>query len=301
MKHLDHSTVTGLVVAMANTIRRWHPMGVIMEPKCYPIPRGGIPVAYLLKAHISNLTIVDDPKDADFFVDDLIDSGATRAKYLLQYPDKGFFAMLDKHKLLAYKDEWIVFPWEKTAAGKDESGNDIVTRLLQLVGEDPSREGLQETPARVVKAWRHWCSGYEKNPADIMKVFKDGGEQYNQMVIVKDIPIYSHCEHHLAPIFGTASIAYIPNGKIVGLSKLSRLADMFARRLQVQERLTEQIADALVEHLAPVGVGVIIHARHLCMESRGICQQGHHTITTALRGAIKDEPQTRAEFLKLSS
>jgi len=121
------------------------------------------------------------------------------------------------------------------------------------------------------------------------------------MVIVKDIPIYSHCEHHLASIFGTASIAYIPNGKIVGLSKLSRLADAFARRLQVQERLTNQIADAMVEHLAPIGVGVLIRARHMCMESRGVCQQGHHTITTALRGAIKDEPQTREEFLRLAS
>jgi GTP cyclohydrolase I len=109
-----------------------------------------------------------------------------------------------------------------------------------------------------------------------------------------------NCEHHLADIFGTCSIAYIPNGKIVGLSKLSRLADAFARRLQVQERLTDQIADALVEHLQPVGVGVLIRARHMCMESRGVCQQGHHTVTTALRGAIKDEPQTRSEFLLLA-
>jgi len=130
-------------------------------------------------------------------------------------------------------------------------------------------------------------------------VFEDGGESYDQMVLVKDIPIYSHCEHHLAAIIGTASIAYIPNGKIVGLSKLSRLADMYARRLQVQERLTDQIADALFKHLEPKGVGVLIKARHLCMESRGICQQGHHTVTTALRGVIKDEPETRAEFLRL--
>lgn len=301
MKHLDHSIINSLVIAMATQIRRWHPARTTMTPSVYPIPRGGIPVAYLLKSCINDLTIVDDPEAADFFVDDLIDSGATRDHYARKYPEKGFFALIDKKNSLAYKDEWLVFPWEKTAAGKDESGNDIIIRLLQLVGEDPEREGLLETPERVVKAWRHWCSGYGKNPADIMKVFKDGGEQYNQMVIVKDIPIYSHCEHHLAPIFGTASIAYIPNGKIVGLSKLSRLADMFARRLQVQERLTDQIADALVEHLAPVGVGVIIRARHLCMESRGTCQQGHHTITTALRGAIKDEPQTRAEFLKLAS
>ena len=120
------------------------------------------------------------------------------------------------------------------------------------------------------------------------------------MVIVKDIPIYSHCEHHLAPIFGTVTIAYIPNGQIVGLSKLSRLADVFARRLQVQERLTNQIADALQENLDPKGVGVILRARHLCMESRGVCQQGHVTITSALRGALRDSPEARAEFMALA-
>jgi GTP cyclohydrolase I len=131
-------------------------------------------------------------------------------------------------------------------------------------------------------------------------VFEDGAEKHDQMVTVRDIPIYSHCEHHLAPIFGTVTISYIPNGRIVGLSKLSRLADMYARRLQVQERLTDQIADALFEHLEAKGVGVVIKARHMCMESRGICQQGHHTVTTALRGAMKDEPDTRAEFLRLA-
>jgi GTP cyclohydrolase I len=190
-----------------------------------------------------------------------------------------------------------VFPWEQDAAGSFENN---ITRLLQFIGEDATREGLQETPHRVAKAWRHWCSGYGKDAGSLLKVFEDGAEKYDQMVIVKGIPIYSHCEHHLAPIFGTVSIAYIPNGKIVGLSKLSRLADMFARRLQVQERLTDQIADALVEHLQPLGVGVLVKARHLCMESRGICQQGHHTITTALRGVIKDEAQTRSEFLRLA-
>ena len=177
---------------------------------------------------------------------------------------------------------------------------ETIVNLLTSVGEDVSREGLKETPKRVAKAWEFWCSGYNKNAEDILKVFEDGGETYDQMVTVKDIPIYSHCEHHLAPIFGTATISYIPNGRIVGLSKLSRLADMYARRLQVQERLTDQIADALHKHLQPKGVGVVIKARHLCMESRGICQQGHITITTSLRGAILNEPETRAEFLSLA-
>jgi GTP cyclohydrolase I len=179
----------------------------------------------------------------------------------------------------------------------------IVTALLtKLVkGDDPNREGLRDTPERVVKAWEHWTSGYGVDIPSLFKVFEDGGKTYDQMVIVKDIPIYSKCEHHLADIFGTTTIAYIPDGKVVGLSKLSRVADAFARRLQVQERLTEQIADAIDEHLKPKGVGVLVRARHMCMESRGVCQQGHHTITTALRGLIMSEPQTRSEFLRLAT
>lgn len=172
-----------------------------------------------------------------------------------------------------------------------------VAALLESIGEDPSREGLQETPARVAKAWAEWTSGYEVDIAKLLKVFRDGGETYNEMVLVRDLPFYSHCEHHMAPFFGTADIAYIPDGKIVGLSKLSRLLDAFARRLQVQERLTGQIADALMEHLQPKGVGVSIRARHMCMESRGVRQQGHHTVTNALRGLIHEDAKARAEFL----
>lgn len=178
---------------------------------------------------------------------------------------------------------------------------EVVKDLLEkVIGEDVNREGLAETPARVVKAWQHWTSGYHKNPRDVLKVFEDGAQNYDQMVVVKDIPVYSHCEHHLAAIIGTATVAYIPNGKIVGLSKLSRLVDIYARRLQVQERMTQQIADALQEHLEPLGCGVVIKARHMCMESRGVCQQGHHTITSALHGAIKNDSKTRDEFMKIA-
>jgi GTP cyclohydrolase I len=179
---------------------------------------------------------------------------------------------------------------------------DIVHDLIgAVIQQDPNREGLNDTPARVVKAWKHWCSGYNVDIPALLKVFEDGAENYDEMVLVKDIPIYSKCEHHLADIFGTATIAYIPNGKVVGLSKLSRVADAFARRLQVQERLTTQIADALNDNLHPTGVGVIIKARHMCMESRGICQQGHHTVTSALRGVFKTDPTARAEFLRLAT
>lgn len=166
--------------------------------------------------------------------------------------------------------------------------------------EDGLREGLQETPARVAKAWDFWTSGYGMTAESILKVFEDGAKGYDEMVVVKDIPVYSKCEHHLADIFGTATIAYIPNEKIVGLSKLSRLVNMHARRLQVQERLTNDIANDIWRVLKPRGVGVVIKARHMCMESRGICQQGHHTVTSALRGVIREEPAARAEYLALA-
>jgi GTP cyclohydrolase I len=175
---------------------------------------------------------------------------------------------------------------------------ELINGLLQALDPAPAREGLHDTPARVVKAWEFWTRGYHQDPAEILKTFEDGAEGYDGMVLVKDIPLYSKCEHHLADIFGTACVAYIPNGRVVGLSKLSRVVDCFARRLQVQERLTTQIASALQEHLKPLGVGVIIRARHMCMESRGICQQGHHTVTTSLLGAMRDDHRTRAEFLQ---
>lgn len=171
--------------------------------------------------------------------------------------------------------------------------------LLQSVGENPDREGLQETPTRVVKAWEFWTRGYAMNPADILKTFEDGAENCDEMVVRKDIPLYSKCEHHMADIFGVCTIAYIPNGRVVGLSKMDRLVEVFAARLQVQERLTTQIADAMMEHLKPKGVGVWVSARHMCVESRGVRNRDSETQTTALRGVFKDQDATRAEFMSL--
>jgi GTP cyclohydrolase I len=176
----------------------------------------------------------------------------------------------------------------------------VATQTLLSAIENPNREGLRDTPARVAKAWDFWTSGYAMDPAEVLKTFDDGAQGVDEMVVVKDIPFYTHCEHHLAPFFGTATIGYLPDDKIVGLSKLSRLLNVYARRLQVQERLTCQVADAMMEHLKPLGCGVVLKARHLCMESRGVCQQGHHTVTSALRGAFKDEGATRSEFLRLA-
>jgi GTP cyclohydrolase I len=240
--------------------------------------------------------MVDTPEEADVIVDDLIDSGATMDRFVGLYPKKTFFALIDK-RTWEHGEEWVVWPWEQTA---EKGIEDHIQRLIQFAGDDPTREGLHETPARVAKAWQFWCSGYERDPMEILKTFQDGAEGCDEMVVVKDIPFYTHCEHHLTPFFGTATIGYLPDGKVVGLSKLSRVLDVFARRLQVQERLTTQVADAIVKGLDPKGVGVVLKARHLCMESRGVCQQGHHTVTSALRGVFKEESSARAEFLALA-
>lgn len=297
MKSINLEQLNSLALRTANAINRARTGGQIGSLVAYPVPRGGVSAALAVMACLDGMVLTNDPAKADFFIDDLIDSGATMERLCDQFPGKPFFALIDKRTDQEYKGQWIVFPWEQTQEASIESN---IQRLLQYLGEDANREGLLETPHRVAKAWKHWCGGYGKNPKEILKVFEDGAENHDQMVTVKDIPIYSHCEHHMAPIFGTVTISYIPNGKIVGLSKLSRLADMYARRLQVQERLTDQIADALYEHLGAIGVGVVIKARHMCMESRGVCQQGHHTITTSLRGAMRNEPETRAEFLRLA-
>ncbi len=173
-------------------------------------------------------------------------------------------------------------------------------RFLASIGEDPNRPGLVETPARVAKAWKHWTSGYQQNPAEVMKAFEDGAEHYNELIVVRNIPVYSHCEHHLAPFFGRAVIGYLPNGKIVGLSKLTRLMECFSKRLQVQERLTMQVANALMEVLEPRAVGVMVRCRHLCMESRGIKTAGEETVTSAMLGELQHNLAMRTEFLDLA-
>jgi GTP cyclohydrolase I len=173
-------------------------------------------------------------------------------------------------------------------------------RLLRSIGEDPTRQGLRETPGRVTRAWAHWTRGYQQDPAAILKTFADGGESYDELIVVRQIPVYSHCEHHLAPFFGHATVGYLPSGHIVGLSKLTRLVNCFAARLQVQERLTQQIAHSLLEHLQPKAVGVIVRCRHMCMESRGIAVAGEETVTSAMLGDLKTNAAQRAEFLALA-
>ena len=173
-----------------------------------------------------------------------------------------------------------------------------VRAILEALGEDVERDGLARTPERVEKAYRWLTQGYEMSVADVVGsgVFE---ESHENMILVRDIELYSMCEHHMLPFFGKAHVAYLPKGRIIGLSKLPRIVDVFARRLQVQERLTDQVADAVMEVLEPAGVGVVIEAAHLCMMMRGVEKQNSTTVTSALRGVFKEDSRTREEFLRL--
>jgi GTP cyclohydrolase IA len=176
---------------------------------------------------------------------------------------------------------------------------ELIERILRELGEDPKREGLEKTPARVEAMLRFLTSGYQQDVHEVLNgaVFAD--DHYDQMVLVKDIDFYSLCEHHLLPFFGKAHVAYIPDRKILGLSKLARLVEMFSRRLQVQERLTTQVAQALHDVLQPKGVGVVIEATHLCMLMRGVEKQNSRAVTSAMLGTFRESPATRSEFVEL--
>jgi GTP cyclohydrolase I len=176
--------------------------------------------------------------------------------------------------------------------------NELIRDILAQLGEDPSRDGLVRTPERVAKSLRYLTSGYNKNPDELLNgaLFDVA---YDEMVIVKDIEVFSLCEHHLLPFFGKCHVAYIPNGKIIGLSKIPRLVDMFARRLQVQERLTTQIANTIREKIHPKGVAVVIEAQHLCMIMRGVEKQNSVAVTSSMLGGFKTDQNTRNEFLNL--
>ncbi len=180
------------------------------------------------------------------------------------------------------------------------SYEDLVREMLKRIGEDPERDGLKKTPERVAKAMAFMTAGYKVDPMALLNaaIFE---EKHESMVLVRDIELYSMCEHHMLPFFGRAHIAYIPNGRIVGLSKLARLVDVYARRLQVQERMTDQIAASMQCTLKPAGVGVIIEAFHLCMMMRGVEKQNSRTVTSAVRGVFQEDARTREEFLRLVS
>lgn len=264
--------------------------------KIYGIPRGGIPaslaVMYHLRARRPDLhcDMADNALVADVIIDDIVDSGKTRERVRLMFPNTPFFALFDKKK--EGTELWITFPWERTEGTVENN----ITRILQYIGEDPKREGLLETPTRVVKSYAEIFGGYKEDPAAVMKVFEDGS--CDEMVLLKNIEFYSNCEHHMQPFFGKAHIAYIPDGKVLGVSKLARVLDIYARRLQIQERLTQQVTDALMKHLEPKGAACVIEAKHFCMVCRGVQKQNSEMLTSSLKGSFLD-PAVRSEFYSL--
>lgn len=173
----------------------------------------------------------------------------------------------------------------------------LVQDQLAYIGEDPHREGLVDTPKRIVKMWDEIYGGYKQHPKDVLTVFDADG--YDQIILLKNIELYSTCEHHMVPFFGKAHIAYIPGEKLIGISKLARLLDIYAKRLQIQERIGDQVTDALMEYLKPKGAACIIEACHLCMRMRGVEKQNATMVTSSLRGAFLDKPEARAELMQL--
>ena len=251
------------------------------KTKIYGVPKNG-----MILAGFFNAVNVPAPEDADFILDDIIDSGTTKKKFKKLFPKKKFITLFEKDA----KVDWVNFPFEKQI---DEDQNDTVIRLLQIIGEDPRREGLLDTPRRYLSAFHEFL-----NPPTFNMTTFDA-EKTDEMIVQLDIPFYSFCEHHLLPFFGKGYIAYIPDKKIVGLSKLARTLETFSRRLQNQERITNQVADYLQENLQAKGVAVVLKARHLCMEMRGVKTSDTNTVTSKLLGYFRTDERTRAEFLNL--
>ena len=272
----------------------------------FGIPRGGqIPAAIV--AGLMGLPILDVPGTRTLIVDDLVDSGATADRWIDSLGGEAYFDALFRKghspthlapRALDVGRDWIVFPWEIDERGADHSVEDAVRRLIQFVGEDPTRPGLVDTPGRVARAFREMTEGYHVDPAELLSTtFPD---RCDEMVVVRGIEFHSLCEHHLLGFSGTVAVAYVPGESVVGLSKLARLVDCFARRFQVQERLTMQIAEAIDTHLSPEGVGVVVTARHSCMGCRGIRKPTAEMVTSAVIGLFKDDPKARAEFMALA-
>ena len=245
----------------------------------YGIPRGGQVVAGLTG------NAVDDVEKCDVIIDDIYDSGDTAKKY--EKYNKPMEFLYDKR--IEPNLPWIVFPWENSFDRGFES--DIV-RILERIGENPNREGLQDTPKRVVKAWKELTTPPEFNPT----VFSANG--YDQMIIEKGIQFYTFCEHHMLPFFGKASIGYIPDDKIIGISKLARCVEHYSKSLNTQEYLTNNIGNYLKEKLKPKGIAVVCEARHLCQEMRGVKKIGN-MVTSYVDGFFKEDSKAREEFLSL--
>lgn len=271
-----------------------------MPAGVWGVPRGGITPAAMVASYL-RVPLADGPGPGVLVVDDLVDSGRTLERYASTGPVDALYRKPGAPAHLAPcavpVEGWVVFPWE--AEAEQHGPADAVVRILQHVGEDPEREGLRDTPGRVLRAFTEMTAGYGEDPAAILSTVFD--EQHDQMVVLSGIEFTALCEHHLLPFVGTATVGYVPNGKVVGLSKLARLVECFARRLQVQERMTNQVAQAVMEHLQPLGVGVIIEAHHSCMGCRGVRKPSAVMKTSALAGIMRWDSTARGEFLRLAT
>lgn len=275
-----------------------------------PVPRAGwhvlpLVLQFLMEAGVPARVSEIEGEPDDYrgehliFLDDIVDSGATRARCLERHPGASFFALIDKTSEDARDwcrsgsgDDWVVFPWEGSASGGVE---DNVLRLLQYVGENPNRPGLIDTPKRVAKALKEMTAGYGIDIPSLFTVFE---EPADEMVVMRNIDFTSMCEHHMLPFHGVAHVGYVPQGRVIGASKLVRVVDAFSSRLQVQERLTSQVAECLMDHLRPLGVGVVMEAAHECMACRGVRRRNPKLVTSSMLGVMR-EGAARSEFFSL--
>jgi len=280
----------------------------------YGIPTGGSVIAAMLAKYM-RLPLLDSSSPSQngnkpvLIVDDICDSGRTLNPYrdnsdqytavIHSRPRTRRGVQVFPNFIVEITEDWIVYPYEHVLVGTE-----IVTRMLEFIGEDPGREGLRETPRRVVDSWKELFSGYKSTP-DIKTFSAD----YDQMIVERDLTYFSFCEHHIMPFFGKVHICYIPGKtehdhdvverRVIGLSKLARIVDIYSRRLQIQERLTKQIADCLETELQPSGVGVIVTGTHFCMAARGVKQSSSVMVTSVVRGVLRSDGTPRQEFLSL--
>jgi len=293
LRILDWSEFYGLCENLANKIKGKYRV-------IYPIHKNGLYVANFLSESLGLKIIYDKESINDFnkseliIVDDLVDSGRTLSSF--KGIDKAvLFVKNNNQKKVKYfvekTNDWIRFPFEKE--------NDIeenIVRMLEYIGEDPTREGLIDTPKRIVKSWDKLYGGYKMNPKDLVTSFQDGA--CDEVVILKNIEFYSVCEHHNLPFFGKISIGYLPRKKVIGVSKLARIVEVYARRMQIQEKMTTQIADCIVDLINPRGVMVVCEAQHFCVVARGVEKKNSLMVTSAIRGAFRKK-DLRDEFLNL--
>ena len=293
MHHLRFNDVLSASNALA---ARWD--GITLSG-AYGVRQGGYTPSVLVAQELG-IPVLEEPDLGCLVVVDLVDSGRTLQKFAdLGYQTDALYRKSHSPVHLAPNavtlNGWLVFPWEKEQGAPDDG----IVRLIEYVGEDPTREGLVDTPKRVLKAFKEMTDGYNQNPETILGTTFNIGT-IDEMIVVRNIEFVSLCEHHLLPFTGTATVAYVPGDRVVGLSKLARLVDCFSRRFQVQERLTQQITKAMDDVLSPMGSACVIEAAHSCMGCRGVRKPGARMITSSLTGVFRQH-EVRAELLALSS